>query len=138
MVFSHVFLTLYWGRCITNDIYQSIKGVGPRHADSFASLIHSLFPPNKSKLGARLSLFCFALLRRVCSHLISSRDPHRQRFRVKPPIPVVARSTPFALLLRSIVKSRLSLDAGVSPSIDLYHIVTMHMKPTNPLCSAKL
>ena len=42
-----------------------------------ATLIHSLFPPNKSMLGARLSLFCYTQLQRVGSRLISSLGPHR-------------------------------------------------------------
>ena len=142
-------------------------GQAPRHAHSFASLIHSLFPPNKSTLGARLSLFLYAQSQRVGSCLISSMGPHRH-IQVETPIPVFTRSTPFAHSLHSIAKnrlsldcflgphrhvkgetpmpvfarsmpfahslcsitkSRLSLDARVSPSIDLYHIVTTHMKP---------
>ena len=89
-----------------------------------ATLIHSLFPPKKSTLGACLSKSRL-LLDFFC------RGPSTT-IQGETPIPVFARSTPFALSLCSIAKSRLSLDAGVSPSIDLYHIVTIHMKPTKP------
>ena len=64
-----------------------------------ATLIHSLFPPNKSTLGARLSLFRFAQSRRVGYRLISSAGPHRH-VKGETPIPVFARSTPFATLNR--------------------------------------
>ena len=99
-----LFDTFYGYKCIENDIYLSIMG-GPKPR-SFASLIH--YTRQSIKLGGRLSLFRFAQSRTVGFRLIDFSAP----------IPVVARSTPFALLLRSIAKSRLSLDAGVSSSID--------------------
>ena len=115
--------TYFFGsKCITNDIYQSIMG-GPKPR-SFAMLIHytlqSIYARSapfshllRSIAKSRLSLDCFF-------------GPHRH-VKGETPIPVFALSTPFAHSLRSIAKSRLSLDARVLPSIDLYHIVIMHI-----------
>ena len=79
------------------------------------NLVHSLcsftIPANQSTLGARLSLIRYTQSRIVGSRLIAFSAPHRH-VKGETPFPVFARSTPFAHLLPSITKSRLSLDAG--------------------------
>ena len=117
-----LFDTFYGYKCIENDIYLSIMG-GPKPR-SFASLIH--YTCQSIELGARLSLFRFAQSRTVGFRLIDF-SAAIDTLRMKPPIPVVARSTPFALSLRSIAKSRRSLDAGGFILHRLYHIATMHI-----------
>ena len=47
-------------------------------------------------------------------------------FRAKPPSPSSLGASLSLISLHSIMNSQLSLDAGVLPSISLYHIVTMH------------
>ena len=111
---------------------------GPCHSHSFASLIHLLFPPNKSMLRARLSLI---LLRSIAKSQLSLdffHGPPSTTIQGETPSPSLLGAHLSLISLCSIAKSRLSLDARVSPSIDTYHIVTMHLKPTKTLCSAKL
>ena len=103
-------------KCIANDMYQSIKcRPKPR---SFA------IPTKSSSLGARLSVIHYAHLQRVGFCSMPPSAPV-DTFGVNP-IPIFTWSSPLAHSLCSITNCRLSLDAGGSPPIDLYHIITMH------------
>ena len=117
------FYTFHGYKCIANDMYQSI--ICRSKPRSFA------IPANQSMLRACLSLIRFAQLRIVGFCLIAFLAPI-DTLRVKPPIPIFARSMPFTYSLRSITNSLLSLDAG---GFTLHRFVPYHnhayMKPTN-------
>ena len=58
---------------------------GPMLRSFICLLIHLLFPPNKSMLGACLSLFRFTLSQKVGFPLISFTGPPIDTLRMKPP-----------------------------------------------------
>ena len=116
------FYTFNGYKCIANDMYKLIMGFGP-YPHSLCSLTQTIYTRSSpfalllhSITNSRLSLDAF-------------RAPHRH-IRVNP-IPIFTRSSLFAhFATLNREESAFSQCRAFTP-IDLYHIITMHMKPMN-------
>ena len=123
------FYTFNGYKCIANDMYKSIMGLG-------LSLVHSLssfiIPAERSTLVARLSLFSLRSMTKSRLSLDHSFGPRRRRFRVKPPSPssLGARLSLFRFAQSRIVGFR-SMPGFHPPSIRTISQPCI-CKPTKP------